>query len=171
MFTFLSILYVIVCLFLILVVLLQTGKGGGMGALGGGMGGAGQQVFGGAGAGNILTKATSWSAFLFMVLSATLSYMSSPGEQALEDVAASISGGAASGDEDADAAGENAEEPAANEAAPAAEEPAADEPAPAAEEPAADEPAPAAEEPAADEPAPAAEAPAAEAPAADEATE
>lgn len=150
-FTFLSILYVIICLFLILVVLLQTGKGGGMGALGGGMGGAGQQVFGGAGAGNILTKATSWSAFLFMLLSAVLSYMSSPGEQALEDVAASISGDAASGDEDSDAenaaAGENAEEPAADE--PAA--PAADEPAPAADEPAADEPAPAADEPAADE--------------------
>lgn len=145
MFTFLSILYVIICLFLILVVLLQTGKGGGMGALGGGMGGAGQQVFGGAGAGNILTKATSVSAFLFMLLSAVLSYMSSPGEQALEDVAASISGGAASGDEDAEgenaAAGENAEEPAADEATPTADEPAADEPAPAAEAPAAAEPA------------------------------
>ena len=84
MFTFLSVLYVLICLFLILVVLLQSGKGGGMGAAFGGGGGAGQQVFGGAGAGNILTKMTAVSAALFMVLSATLAYMSSPGEDALE---------------------------------------------------------------------------------------
>lgn len=158
MFTFLSILYVIICLFLILVVLLQTGKGGGMGALGGGMGGAGQQVFGGAGAGNILTKATSVSAFLFMLLSAVLSYMSSPGEQALEDVAASISGrsAASAGDEDDEtpAAEENADAPAAEENAdePAADEAAANDPAEAMDEPAAEAPtAEAADEAVADE--------------------
>ncbi|MEM6954966.1 MAG: preprotein translocase subunit SecG, partial [Myxococcota bacterium] len=87
--TFLSVVYVLVCVFLILVVLLQSGKGGGMGALGGGAGGgAGQQVFGGAGAGNILTKTTAICAFLFMALSATLAYRSSSGDQALEDAAA-----------------------------------------------------------------------------------
>ena len=36
MYTFLSILYVFVCLFLILVVLLQSGKGGGLGSAFGG---------------------------------------------------------------------------------------------------------------------------------------
>ncbi|NOY94034.1 MAG: preprotein translocase subunit SecG, partial [Deltaproteobacteria bacterium] len=66
MINFLTILYVAVCIFLILVVLLQSGKGGGMGGIGGGMGGAGQQVFGGAGAGNLLTKLTGTSAALFM---------------------------------------------------------------------------------------------------------
>ena len=81
--TFLTIVYVLVCLFLILVVLLQSGKGGGMGtALGGGSGGA-QQVFGGAGAGNILTRATAVSAALFMILSATLAYMSSSPDASL----------------------------------------------------------------------------------------
>ncbi len=153
MFTFLSILYVIVCLFLILVVLLQTGKGGGMGALGGGMGGAGQQVFGGAGAGNILTKATSWSAALFMILSATLSYLSSPGEQALEDVAASISG--SSSETAPDGESEDSERGAADEAV--ADEAVADEEA--------------AEDPSMEAPAEPANAPAAEAAASDDAAE
>ena len=83
MITFLTVLYVFVCFFLILVVLLQSGKGGGMGSAFGGSGGAGQQVFGGAGAGNILTKITAVSAALFMILSATLAYHSSKGQQAL----------------------------------------------------------------------------------------
>jgi preprotein translocase subunit SecG len=82
MYTFLSIIYVFVCLFLILVVLLQSGKGGGLGsALGGG---ASQQIFGGAGAGNLLTRLTSGFAFTFMVLSVLLAYLSSSGEQALD---------------------------------------------------------------------------------------
>ena len=81
--TFLSIVYVVVCLFLILVVLLQSGKGGGLGSAFGG-GGAGQQIFGGAGAGNLLTRLTAFFAFLFMVLSAVLAYLSSSGEQALD---------------------------------------------------------------------------------------
>lgn len=81
MHTFVTVLYVIVCLFLILVVLLQAGRGGGMGAA---MGGGSQTVFGGAGAGNFLQRLTVVSATLFMLLSATLAYMSSSGEQALE---------------------------------------------------------------------------------------
>jgi preprotein translocase subunit SecG len=82
MYTFLSIIYVFVCLFLILVVLLQSGKGGGLGsALGGG---ASQQIFGGAGAGNLLTRLTSSFAFTFMVLSVWLAYLSTSGEQALD---------------------------------------------------------------------------------------
>jgi protein translocase SecG subunit len=47
--------YILCCSFLILVVLLQQGKGGGMGGAFGG--GGGQTVFGGAGAGNALTRA------------------------------------------------------------------------------------------------------------------
>ena len=60
MYIFLSIVYVLVCLFLILVVLLQQGKGGGMGSAFGG--GGSQTVFGGAGATNVLTRATTASA-------------------------------------------------------------------------------------------------------------
>jgi preprotein translocase subunit SecG len=80
MVTLLYVVYVMVCIFLILVVLLQAGKGGGMGALGGGS----QTVFGGSGAGNFLTRLTVISAALFMLLSAALTYVSSSGEQSLE---------------------------------------------------------------------------------------
>lgn len=82
MHTFLSVVYVFVCLFLILVVLLQSGKGGGLGSAFGG--GASQQIFGGAGAGNLLTRLTAVSAFLFMALSVALAFLSTSGEQALD---------------------------------------------------------------------------------------
>jgi preprotein translocase subunit SecG len=81
MYTFLSFVYILVCSFLIMVVLLQQGRGGGMGSLGGGS----QTVFGGSGAGNLLTRLTSVSAALFMILSATLAWLSSSGDTALED--------------------------------------------------------------------------------------
>ena len=78
----LQIVHVFVCLFLMLVVLLQQGKGGGMGtALGGG---ATQQVFGGRGAGNILTRATAACAGIFMLTSVTLAYVSSSGNRELK---------------------------------------------------------------------------------------
>jgi preprotein translocase subunit SecG len=81
MYTFLSVIYVLVCLFLILVVLLQPGRGGIGGAFGGG---SSQTVFGSSGAGNFLTRLTSVSAALFMILSATLAYMSSSSDKSLE---------------------------------------------------------------------------------------
>jgi preprotein translocase subunit SecG len=77
--TFLEIIHVSVCLFLMLVVLLQQGKGGGMGAAFGG--GATQQVFGGRGAGNILTRATAICAGIFMLTSVSLAYFSSSGDR------------------------------------------------------------------------------------------
>jgi len=74
-------LHVFMCLVLIFVVLLQQGKGGGMGAAFG----AGQaaQVFGGSGAGNILTRATAICATIFMLTSVGLAYRSSSGDRAL----------------------------------------------------------------------------------------
>jgi preprotein translocase subunit SecG len=81
MVTFLTVLYVVVCIFLITVVLLQAGRGGGMGAA---FGGSSQTVFGGAGAGNFLTRLTVVMAALFMLLSATLAYMSSSSDKALD---------------------------------------------------------------------------------------
>ncbi len=74
--TFLTVLHVTVCLFLILVVLLQAGKGGGMGIAFGGGGGS-QTVFGSSGAGNFLTKLTSVTAFIFLVTSLGLAHYSS----------------------------------------------------------------------------------------------
>jgi preprotein translocase subunit SecG len=79
--TFLNILHVFVCLFLILVVLLQQGKGGGLGA----MAGATTQVFGGRGAGNFMTRLTAVCATIFMVTSISLAYLSSAGDRALRE--------------------------------------------------------------------------------------
>jgi preprotein translocase subunit SecG len=79
--TFLNIIHVIVCLFLILVVLLQQGKGGGLGALGGG---GAAQVFGGRGAGNFMTRLTAICAAVFMITSISLAYLSSAGDRELK---------------------------------------------------------------------------------------
>jgi preprotein translocase subunit SecG len=70
----LTVLHVIFCLFLILVILLQTGKGAGMGVA---FGGASQTVFGPRGAGSFIGKATGIVAALFMVTSLVLAYFSS----------------------------------------------------------------------------------------------
>jgi preprotein translocase subunit SecG len=80
--TLLDIVHIFVCVFLMLVVLLQQGKGGGMGAAFGG--GATQQVFGGRGAGNILTRATAVCAGIFMLTSVSLAYVSSSGDRDLK---------------------------------------------------------------------------------------
>jgi preprotein translocase subunit SecG len=79
--TFIDIVHIFVCLVLMGVVLLQQGKGGGMGAA---FGGATTQVFGGRGAGNILTRATAICAGIFMITSVSLAYLSSSGDRALK---------------------------------------------------------------------------------------
>jgi preprotein translocase subunit SecG len=79
--TLLKIIHVFVCLMLMFVVLLQQGRGGGLGAAFGG--GAASQVFGGRGAGNILTRATAIAATVFMLTSVTLAYRSSSQDRAL----------------------------------------------------------------------------------------
>ncbi len=66
----LQVVYIVVCLFLIVVVLLQHGKGADIGvSLGAG---SSNTVFGARGAGNFLTKLTTVSAVLFMVLAFSL---------------------------------------------------------------------------------------------------
>ena len=79
--TLLDIVHTFVCVFLMLVVLLQQGKGGGMGAA---FGGSTAQVFGGRGAGNILTRATAVCAALFMLTSIGLAYQASEGDRDLK---------------------------------------------------------------------------------------
>jgi preprotein translocase subunit SecG len=78
--TFVNIIHIFVCMVLMFVVLLQQGKGGGMGSA---FGGASAQVFGGSGAGNLLTRATAICAGIFMLTSVSLAYMSSSGDRAL----------------------------------------------------------------------------------------
>jgi preprotein translocase subunit SecG len=73
MIALITVVHVIVCLFLIAVVLLQSGKSGDIAAAFGGMGS--QTAFGPRGAATVLTKATTWCAIIFMVTSITLSVM------------------------------------------------------------------------------------------------
>ena len=79
MHTFLTALHIIVGFFLILVILLQAGKGAAMGAS---LGSAGSQaMFGSSGAGNFLTKLTTGAAITFMVTSLSLAVISSKKDQ------------------------------------------------------------------------------------------
>lgn len=76
------VIHVAACLFLILVVLLQPGKSGGLGAF---TGVGATQVFGGRGAGNILTRATWVTATTFFLTSVVLAFLSTSGDKALEE--------------------------------------------------------------------------------------
>src|SRR5213593_1062406 len=72
-YTLLTIVHVLVCLFLIVVVLLQSGKAADLAGAFGGMGS--QTAFGPRGSATLLSKATTISAVLFMVTSLTLSIL------------------------------------------------------------------------------------------------
>ena len=73
MITLVTIIHVLVSIGLILVVLLQTGKGADMGAV---FGGSSSTIFGSSGAGNFLTRLTTGMAIVFMITSLTLGYFS-----------------------------------------------------------------------------------------------
>jgi len=73
MITIVTILHIFVSIGLILVVLLQTGKGADMGAV---FGGSSSTIFGSSGAGNFLTRLTTGMAIVFMITSLTLGYFS-----------------------------------------------------------------------------------------------
>jgi preprotein translocase subunit SecG len=70
----LVILHIIVCVALIMIVLLQTGKGADMGAA---FGGSSQTLFGSGGASTFLSKATTVAAIVFMLTSFGLAFFSS----------------------------------------------------------------------------------------------
>ena len=75
---FISIVHIIVCLILILVVLLQSGKGADLaGAFGGG---GSQTAFGARGTATFLTKLTTGAAVVFMLTSLSLSLITSKGK-------------------------------------------------------------------------------------------
>jgi len=75
MYILLWIIHVLVCLFLIIVVLLQSGKAADLAGAFGGMGS--QTAFGPRGSATLLSKATTISAILFMVTSLSLSIVAS----------------------------------------------------------------------------------------------
>jgi len=68
-------IHILVCFFIIVVVLLQSGKSGDISAAFGGQGS--QTAFGPRGAASALSRATTWSAIAFMVTSITLAVYSS----------------------------------------------------------------------------------------------
>jgi preprotein translocase subunit SecG len=70
-----TVVHVFVCLFLIIVVLLQRGKSADIAAAFGGMGS--QTAFGPRGAATLLSKATTYAAIIFMLTSITLSIYAS----------------------------------------------------------------------------------------------
>ncbi|MFA5518845.1 MAG: preprotein translocase subunit SecG [Spirochaetota bacterium] len=76
----LTVLFVIVCLFLIIVILLQSDKSAGMGILGG----AGQSTFGSSTA-DIITKVTTAMVVIFMVGSLGLAVLESKRGSSLRD--------------------------------------------------------------------------------------
>ena len=74
LYSLLTVFHVIICLTLILIVLLQAGKGANMGAA---FGGSSQTVFGSSGAGTFLGKLTAAIAVIFMLTSLILTYTAS----------------------------------------------------------------------------------------------
>jgi len=80
----LTTLHVFICLFLIIVVLLQSGKAADLAGAFGGMGS--QTVFGPRGTATVLSKATTIAAILFMVTSLTLAIMSNHGRSSTGSV-------------------------------------------------------------------------------------
>ena len=68
-----TILHIVVCFALILIVLLQAGKGAEMGAA---FGGASQTLFGSAGSMGFMTKLTTVAAVIFMATSLLLAFSS-----------------------------------------------------------------------------------------------
>ena len=70
---FVTAVHVLVCLILVVLVLLQKGKGAEIGAVFGGSSSA--TLFGSRGAGSFLTKLTTWSAIVFMATSFYLAYV------------------------------------------------------------------------------------------------
>ena len=70
MYGFLLFVHIVICFSLVAVVLLQSGKGGGL--AGGAFGGSAQTVFGGRGATDFITRATMVLGAAFFVTSLTL---------------------------------------------------------------------------------------------------
>ena len=75
MIIFITVVHIIVSIFLIFIVLLQSGQSGDIAAAFGGQGS--QTTFGPRGAATVLTKATTWCAVIFMLTSITLSIAAS----------------------------------------------------------------------------------------------
>lgn len=74
--TFILVIHLIVCIFLIFIVLIQSGKGAEMGAA---FGGSSQTLFGARGAATFFSKLTTIAAIVFMITSLSLAVFTAKG--------------------------------------------------------------------------------------------
>jgi len=117
-------IHLLVCLCLVAVVLVQSGKGGGL--AGGAFGGATQTVFGGRGATDFITRATVVLGVLFFVTSLSLALMTTRGTSRARSVVSEAAKRASTGAQPVPAPGTP---PPAGVASPSAPAPAAPAPA------------------------------------------
>ena len=123
----LTIIHVVVCILLVLVILLQAGKGADMGAIFGG--GSSQTLFGASGGQTFMSKATTGLAIGFLVTCLTLAYIGSHSSTLMSDdagagTAVPVSGDTVEDSEDSQPTTEPAAEPTTDDADTGSEEPA-----------------------------------------------
>lgn len=82
--TFVTIVHVVTCILLILVIMIQSGKGAEISAS---FGGSSQTVFGSSGGANFFVKLTQGAAAIFMVTSLVLTIMGSQNKKSLFETA------------------------------------------------------------------------------------
>ena len=83
--TLILIIHLIVCLFLIFIVLLQSGKGADIGAA---FGGSSQTIFGARGAATFFSKMTTGAAIVFMLTSLSLAIVTTRGGSVVKKIPA-----------------------------------------------------------------------------------
>ena len=81
------ILHIVICLLLMVLVLLQSGKEG-MGVI---FGGGSSSLFGGTGAGGMLAKLTAFLAVIFLVTSLSYNIVTSTGRHKAEEIEVPVS--------------------------------------------------------------------------------
>lgn len=81
--TLLLVIHLIVCLFLIFIVLIQSGKGAELGAA---FGGSSQTLFGARGAATFFSKMTTVAAIVFMITSLSLAVIAAKGGSVVKKV-------------------------------------------------------------------------------------
>lgn len=86
--TFILIIHLIVCLFLIFIVLIQSSKGAELGAA---FGGSSQTLFGARGAATFFSKLTTVAAIVFMLTSLSLAIVSNKGASVVKSAPAPVS--------------------------------------------------------------------------------
>ncbi|MFZ9595396.1 MAG: preprotein translocase subunit SecG [Bdellovibrionia bacterium] len=89
--TLVTVIHVMTCILLVLVVLLQSGKGAEISTS---LSGSSQTVFGSSGGANFFTRFTSGAAAVFMVTSLTLTLLGGQSKKSLFDSMSSPSGAA-----------------------------------------------------------------------------